>query len=43
MTLFLTLSLLFLAGLVKGTSFICPAFINMVLAITARLIWQNYR
>jgi uncharacterized membrane protein YfcA len=27
----------------KGTRFIRPVFITMVLAITARLIWQNYR
>ena len=26
----------------KGTRFIRPVFITMVLAITARLIWQNY-
>jgi uncharacterized membrane protein YfcA len=26
----------------KGTSFIRPVFIAMVLAVTARLIWQSY-
>jgi uncharacterized membrane protein YfcA len=27
----------------RGTRFIRPIFITMVLLITARLIWQNYR
>jgi uncharacterized membrane protein YfcA len=26
----------------RGTRFIRPVFITMVLAITAKLIWQNY-
>ncbi len=26
----------------KGTRFIRPVFISMVLAVTARLIWQNF-
>jgi uncharacterized membrane protein YfcA len=27
----------------RGTGFIRPVFITMVLLITAKLIWQNYR